>query len=88
MSIWDTIGDALGRFETASVIDIFTISILIYLSLLLLKGTTAIALLRGIVIVLVGAVILASVLELTVLDWLLRNSFPAILIVMPIIFAP
>jgi len=88
VGLWDTIGDALGRFKAASVIDIFTISILIYLALLLLKGTTAIALLRGIVMVLVGAVILASVLDLTVLDWLLRNSFPAILIVVPIIFAP
>ena len=88
MSLSDAIRDALERFEAASVLDILTISILIYLSLLLLKGTTAMSLLRGIVIVLVGAVILASVLELTVLDWLLRNSFPAILIAIPIIFAP
>jgi len=57
VGLWDTIGDALGRFEAASLIDVFTISILIYLSLLLLKGTTAIALLRGIVMVLVGAVV-------------------------------
>ncbi len=86
MAIWDTVRDSLDRFEAASVIDIFTISVLIYLALLLLKGTTAMSLLRGIVMVLVGAVILASVLDLTVLDWLLRNSFPAILIAIPIIF--
>ena len=34
----------------------------------------------------VGAVIVAQLLELTVLDWLLRNSFPALLIAIPIIF--
>ncbi len=88
VGLWDTIRDSLERFEAASVVDILTISVLIYLALLLLKGTTAMSLLRGIVMVLVGAVILASVLELTVLDWLLRNSFPAILIAIPIIFAP
>lgn len=88
MGLGDTVTEALERFEAASVIDILTISILIYLALLLLKGTTAMSLLRGILMVLVGAVILASVLDLTVLDWVLRNSFPAVLIVIPIIFAP
>ena len=88
MGVFDAISDALGEFAASSVVDIITISVLIYLALLLLKGTTAVALLRGMVLLLAGAVILASVLELTVLDWLLRNSFPAILIVIPIIFAP
>ncbi len=88
MGIWDTIRDSLERFEAASVVDILTISVLIYLALLLLKGTTAMSLLRGITMVIVGAAILASVLELTVLDWLLRNSFPALLIAIPIIFQP
>ncbi len=86
MGLWGTVRDALERFHAASVVDILTISILIYLALLLLKGTTAVTLLRGIAMVLVGAVILASVLDLTVLDWVLRNSFPAVLIVIPIIF--
>ncbi len=88
MGVFDTIGDALDEFGASSVVDIITISVLIYLALLLLKGTAAIALLRGIVLLIAGAVILASVLDLTVLDWVLRNSFPAILIVIPIIFAP
>ena len=47
-------------FEPASVIDILSIAVLIYLALLLLKGTTAMSLLRGIVIVVVGAVIVDS----------------------------
>lgn len=86
MGVWDTVRDSLERFEAASVVDILTISVLIYLALLLLKGTTAMSLLRGIVMVVVGAVILARVLDLTVLDWVLRNSFPAVLIAIPIIF--
>lgn len=86
MGVWETIREALDRFEPSSVVDILSIAVLIYLGLLLLRGTTAMSLVRGILIVVVGVVILAQVLELTVLDWLLRNSFPALLIAIPIIF--
>src|SRR5713101_2473901 len=86
MAITDTIRGALESFDASSVVDILSIAVLIYLSLLLLKGTTAMSLLRGIIIVVLGAVIAAQVLNLTVLDWLLRNSFPALLIAIPIIF--
>ncbi len=86
MAVWDTIREALDQFEAASVVDILSIAVLIYLALLLLRGTTAASLLRGIVIVVVGAVVLVQVLNLTVLNWLLRNSFPALLIAIPIIF--
>ncbi len=86
MGIWGTIRDALDTFGPASVIDILSIAVLIYLALLLLRGTTAMSLIRGIVIVVVVAVIFAQLLELTVLDWLLRNSFPALLLGIPIIF--
>ena len=86
MRFWETLRDAVDRFEAASVVDILTIAVLIYLALLLLKGTTAMSLLRGIVIVVVVAVILVQVLDLTVLDWLLRNSLPALIIAIPIVF--
>lgn len=86
MGIWDTARDSLDQFGPAAVVDIISIAVLIYLALLLLKGTTAMSLLRGVFIVVVGVVILAQVMNLTVLDWLLRNSFPALLIAIPIIF--
>ncbi len=86
MTIWHSIRDALDTFRPASIIDILVIAVLIYLALLLIKGTTAMSLLRGIVMVVVGVVILAQVLNLTVLDWLIRYSLPAILIRIPIIF--
>ena len=88
MGAWDSIVDSVGKFEASSVIDVLSITALIYLSLLLLKGTTAIPLLRGVAMMLVGAAALAAVLDLTVLDWVIRNSFPAILIVIPIVFQP
>jgi diadenylate cyclase len=86
MGLWDTITGALDQFGPTSVIEILGIAALIYLLLLLLKDTTAMSLLRGIIIVVIVAVILTQAFELTVLSWLLRNSFPALIIAVPIIF--
>ena len=84
--MWDTIRGSLDQFTASSVIDILSIAALIYLGLLLLKGTTAMSLLRGTVVMVVGIVVAAQLLDLTVIDWLLRNAFPALLITIPIIF--
>lgn len=80
--------DALGEFGPASVVDILIIAGIIYLVLLLMRGTTAVFLARGVVILLAVALVLVRLFELTVLDWLVRNSFPALLIAIPIIFQP
>jgi len=82
------IEDALGQFGPASAVDILIIAGIIYLVLLLMRGTTAVYLARGIVILLALAFVLVRLFELTVLDWLVRNSFPALLIAIPIIFQP
>lgn len=86
--VWDIFREAFDRFEPSSVIDILAIAVLIYLALLLLRGTVAMTLLRGVVILVVAVVILAEVLELTVLQFVLRNFFPALLIAIPIVFQP
>jgi diadenylate cyclase len=86
VGIIDHITQALDRFEPASIVDVFAIATIIYLSLLVLKDTTAMSLLRGIIIVVIGAVLITTALNLTVLSWLLRNSFPAVLLLIPIIF--
>jgi diadenylate cyclase len=86
MGFIDTVETALNRFDAASVVDIMVITLLIYLGLLLVKGTTAMSLLRGMIIILIAAVILTETFNLTVLSWLLRNSFPAVVIAIPIIF--
>jgi len=82
------IEDALAEFGPASAVDILIIAAIIYLVLLLMRGTTAVYLARGIVILLAVAFALVRFFELTVLEWLVRNSFPALLIAIPIIFQP
>ena len=86
--IRDELQDILDRVDPIDGLDVFLIAFLIYGAFLLLRGTAAIALLRGAAIILVGAVILAQALELEVLDFTIRNSLTGLIIAVPIIFQP
>ena len=84
----DDIQDILDRLDPTDGLDILLIALVTYWVFLLLRGTAAIALLRGAAIILVGAVILAQVLDLEVLNFVIRNSLTGLIIAVPIIFQP
>jgi diadenylate cyclase len=84
----DNISQNLSRFDARAAVDILLIAAIIYWFLLVLRGTTAMSVLRGIAFVFIGAFVLARVLDLTVLNWVLTHSFIAVLIAIPIIFQP
>ncbi|MBI3977262.1 MAG: TIGR00159 family protein [Chloroflexi bacterium] len=70
------------------MVDILVVALIFYWILSLLRGTTGMTLLRGIVMLLVGAFFLGYVLQLTMFNWLLRNSLTALLVAIPILFQP
>ena len=76
------------RVDAIDFLDVFLIALIIYGAFLLLRGTAAIALLRGAAVLLVGVFILARVLDLEVLDFLIRNSLTGLIIAGLIIFQP
>lgn len=78
----------LARFDLRSLLDVLLVAFIFYLLLLLLKGTVAMTLLRGIAILVAFTFVLGNALQLTVLSWLLRASFTALLVAIPIIFQP
>src|SRR4030065_401172 len=81
--------DLLDRVGPMDALDVLIIACVIFWVLVvLLRGTAAIALLRGAGIILIGAVILAQSLNLEVLDFVLRNSVTGLIIAVPIIFQP
>lgn len=79
---------ALSRLEWRSIVDILVVAGMFYGVLSLIQGTTAIMVVRGIVVLLAVGWTLAFALNLTMLTWLLRNSIPAFIVVMPILFQP
>src|SRR3989338_6004982 len=82
------IAATLSHFDLRSVIDILVVAFLLYWVLILLQGTTAITLLRAIVSVYLVGFLVSSVFQLTMVSWLLRNSLPAMLVAIPILFQP
>ncbi|MGH2585503.1 MAG: diadenylate cyclase, partial [Dehalococcoidia bacterium] len=80
--------DTLRQIDAGSIVEILLLTACIWWLLLLVRGTTAMSLLRGAAIVLVGAVALSTVFDLPVLNWLLRNAITGLLLGGLIIFQP
>jgi diadenylate cyclase len=76
------------RFDLTSVIDVALVTLVVFFLLRLVRGTQAVVLLRGIVVLVIAIALLTSLLNLPAFTWLLENSLPAILVAIPVIFAP
>lgn len=83
-----SVTDVLTRFDFAAALDILLITLTIYWLLLLIRGTTAMTVLRGAVVLLLGAFLLSRVLDLRVVNWILRNSVAGIVIALTVVFQP
>jgi diadenylate cyclase len=79
---------ALDNLTLKSLIDILLVALIFFGASFFFRGTQAIALLRGMVLVLVGMLLISSVLNLTALRWLLENTFLVLGIAIPVIFQP
>jgi diadenylate cyclase len=76
------------RLNWLSVIDIALVALTFYGLLYLVRDTQAMVLLRGIIFLIVLLVMLTALVDLPAFSWLLRTSLPALLLSIPVIFAP
>ncbi len=53
-----------------------------------LRDTQAMALLRGLILLVVAIILLTSLVELPAFSWFAQNSLPALIVAIPVIFAP
>lgn len=84
----DFLHGLIVRLTWVDVLDILIVTLIIYSILVLVRGTRADQILQGLAIVLLAGILISSVLHLKLLNWLLRNSIPTVLIALPIIFQP
>jgi diadenylate cyclase len=84
----DYLAFIFARLNWISVVDILLVTSIFFVLFLLVRDTQAIVLLRGgfILILLLG--ILTSLEVLPAFSWLVSNTFPALLVAIPVIFAP
>lgn len=79
---------ALDNFDLRAVIDILIVAALFFGASLLFRGTQAVALLRGTLLLIVGMVVLAAVFQLQALGWVISNLLTVVAVAIPIIFQP
>ena len=76
------------RISWLSVLDILLVTLIFFGLLYSLRDTQAMALLRGMILLIVGIVLLTSLVDLPAFSWLAQSSLPALILAIPVIFAP
>lgn len=74
-------------FDWRSALDVIVVATVIYQLLMLIKGTRAVQLLKGIIVLLVISY-LADYLRLQTISWLLGKLWQMFLVALPVVFQP
>jgi diadenylate cyclase len=74
-------------FDWRSIIDVAVVAVVLYQLLMLIKGTRAVQLLKGIIVLLILSN-LAEFLRLTTMSWLLNQVWQMLFIALPVVFQP
>ncbi len=76
------------RLNWLSVLDILLVAAVFFGLLYNVRETQATSLLRGLIFLFVALALLTSLVSLPAFSWLLRNALPALLLAIPVVFAP
>ncbi len=80
--------DTLQRLDGPAVLDILIIAAIVFALLMALRGTTAMTLLRGGLAIVCLLFLIGRVLDLAVVNFILRNSLPGLVLGLVVIFQP
>src|SRR5512142_231281 len=76
------------RLYWLSVLDILLVTLIFFILLYFLRDTQAMVLLRGMIFIIVALVLLTTLVDLPAFSWLVQSTLPALLLSIPVIFAP
>lgn len=80
---------SLSRLQDwRNIVDVALVALIFYWMLRLFRGTQAIQLVRGLLVLALATAILNQVVQLTAFTWLISNSAAVILVAIPVIFQP
>ena len=77
-----------GDFSWMNALEVTVISVVFYAGLRLLRGTTAMSVIRGMVLVVLAILIIGRLIDSIVLDWIVENALAVLLIVVLLVFQP
>lgn len=78
----------MERLNWLSLIDILLVAAVFFTILQFIRGSQAVVLLRGVLLLIVLVGVLTTMEVLPALTWLVRTTLPALLFSIPVIFAP
>lgn len=87
-SLINDIEIAFSDFTWTNALEITAIAIAFYAALRLLRGTTAMSVVRGMVLVVLAISVIGRVVDSVVLDWIVDNALAVLLIVVLLVFQP
>ena len=76
------------RLNWLSVLDLGLVTLIFFAILMLVRDTQALVLLRGVILLVILLSLLTSMINLPAFSWLVRTALPALLLAIPVIFAP
>lgn len=76
------------RLDWLSALDLLLVAAVFFFLLNLVRGTQAAVLLRGMILLIIVIAVLTTLLPLPAFSWLLTTTLPALLVAIPVIFAP
>jgi len=84
----DQLAYLASQFDFLAFLQIVFVAAIFHGVLTLIRGTQADTLLRGVVALVVLILVVGRVFQLTLINWLLVNALPGIILVVAILFAP
>ena len=87
-NIFDDIEAAFSTFGWESAVEVAVITLAVFWLLGLIRGTTAMTVVRGVGIVTVAVVVLSRVLDSIVLNWIVNNTLAVLVLFVLIVFQP
>lgn len=87
-SLIDNLTFVFERLDPFGILDVILVTAIFFVILRWLRDTQALVLLRGVLLVIALISLLTSLEVLPAFSWLMRTTLPALLLVIPVIFAP
>jgi diadenylate cyclase len=84
----EEISNTFTRLTLSSLLDILLVTAVILVFLLLIRGTRAVPVLRGVLVLVVIILLITRIFDLPAFTWLIEKSLPALLVSIPVIFQP
>jgi len=76
----------LQRVEWIDALDILLVALIFFWLLYVVRGTRAVSLLRGVILLIILTTLLSGGIRLRALSWLTQKVLPALLVAVPIVF--